>query len=85
MSSSDAQKIEPGAVISRDPDVHGGDVVFAGTRVPVDTLIDYLKAGQSVDDFLEGFPTVERWQVEAFLDLSPGAVDRLRSRGASAA
>jgi len=85
MARSRAQKIEPGSVISRDPAVHSGDVVFAGTRVPVDTLIDYLKAGQSVDDFLEGFPTVERWKVEAFLDLSPGAVDHLRSHGASAA
>jgi uncharacterized protein (DUF433 family) len=85
MARTDARKVEPGAVISRDPDVHGGDVVFAGTRVPVDTLIDYLKDGQSVDDFLEGFPTVERWQVEGFLDLSPAAVDHLRSHGASAA
>lgn len=85
MANSGATEIETGAVISRDPDVHSGDVVFAGTRVPVDTLIDYLKSGQSVDDFLEGFPTVERWQVETFLDLSPEAVDHLRSPGASAA
>jgi uncharacterized protein (DUF433 family) len=85
MARSNARKVDASAVISRDPDVHSGDVVFAGTRVPVDTLIDYLKNGQSVDDFLEGFPTVERWQVEGFLDLSPAAVDHLRSHGASAA
>lgn len=85
MASSRPERVDPGAVISRDPDVHSGDVVFAGTRVPVETLIDYLKGGHSVDEFLEGFPTVERWQVEAFLDLSPAAVDHLRSHGASAA
>lgn len=85
MENARAERVEPGTVISRDPDVHSGDVVFAGTRVPVDILIDYLKRGESVDDFLEGYPTVERWQVDAFLDLSPGAVDHLRSHGASAA
>jgi uncharacterized protein (DUF433 family) len=53
--------------------------------VPVETLVDYLKRGQSIDDFFEGFPSVERWQVEAFLDSSPEAVERLRGRGASAA
>jgi uncharacterized protein (DUF433 family) len=46
----------------------GGAVVFAGTRVPVQTLIDYIKAGDSIDDFLSGFPTVSRNQVLAFLD-----------------
>lgn len=53
--------------VSRDPEVHGGDLVFASTRVPVDTLIDYLEGGDSVEQFLDDFPTVERWQVEAFL------------------
>ncbi len=46
----------------------GGTPVFAGTRVPVQTLLDYLKAGESIDDFLEGFPTVTRAQVIAFLE-----------------
>lgn len=46
----------------------GGTPVFAGTRVPVQTLLDYLKAGESIDDFLEGFPTVTREQVIAFLE-----------------
>ena len=45
----------------------GGTLVFVGTRVPVQTLIDYLEAGESIDDFLEGFPTVKREQVVAFL------------------
>jgi len=45
----------------------GGTPVFAGTRVPVQTLLDYLEAGESSDDFLEGFPSVTRDQVIAFL------------------
>jgi uncharacterized protein (DUF433 family) len=85
MATSKTRTIEPSSVVSRDPDVHSGDLVFAGTRVPVDTLVDYLKRGESIDAFLEGFPSVERWQVEGFLELSPEALDHLRSRGASAA
>ena len=54
--------------ISCDADVMGGTPVFAGTRVPVQSLLDYLEAGESVDDFLEGFPTVKREQVIAFLE-----------------
>ncbi len=45
----------------------GGTPVFAGTRVPIQTLIDYLVAGDSIDEFLEGFPTVKRDQVVEFL------------------
>jgi uncharacterized protein (DUF433 family) len=55
-------------VISRDPDVMGGAPVFAGTRVPVQTLLDFLESGDSIDDFLAGFPTVNREQVIAFLE-----------------
>jgi uncharacterized protein (DUF433 family) len=55
-------------LITSSPDVMGGTPVFAGTRVPVQTLVDYLKAGESIDDFLEGFPTVTRAQVIAFLE-----------------
>jgi uncharacterized protein (DUF433 family) len=54
-------------VVSRSPDVMGGTVVFHGTRVPVQTLLDYLEAGDSIDDFLEGFPAMTRTQVIAFL------------------
>lgn len=46
----------------------GGTPVFAGTRVPVQTLLDYLEAGETIDDFLTGFPTVTRTQVIAFLE-----------------
>jgi uncharacterized protein (DUF433 family) len=55
-------------VVSRSPDVMGGTVVFHGTRVPVQTLLDYLEAGESINDFLEGFPSVRREQVIAFLE-----------------
>ena len=46
----------------------GGAPVFRGTRVPVQTLLDYLEAGDSIDEFLEGFPSVTREQVIAFLE-----------------
>ena len=46
----------------------GGTVVFHGTRVPVQTSLDYLEAGESIDDFLEGFPSVKREQIVAFLE-----------------
>jgi len=46
----------------------GGAAVFRGTRVPLQTLVDYLEAGESIDDFLEGFPSVTREQVIAFLE-----------------
>ena len=42
--------------------------MFTGTRVPVQTLLDYLEGGETIDDFLEGFPTVKREQVIAFLE-----------------
>lgn len=46
--------------VRRDPEVMHGVPVFRGTRVPVQTLFDYLEGGESLDDFLEGFPTVSR-------------------------
>lgn len=69
---------DPTTVVSRDPEVHSGDLVFAGTRVPVDVLLDHLKEGATVDDFLTGYPSVDRWQAEALLDLAvTGALDAL--------
>ncbi len=56
------------SVVSMSSEVMGGALVFLGTRVPVETLLDYLKAGESVDDFLEGFPTVSREQVVGLLE-----------------
>ena len=52
----------------------GGAPVFAGTRVPVQTLLDYLEAGHSINEFLEGFPSVTRQQAIEFLEQ---AKDRL--------
>ena len=49
----------PGA-ITKDPKIMHGTPVFRGTRVPVQTLFDYLEAGDSIEEFLEGFPTVSR-------------------------
>jgi uncharacterized protein (DUF433 family) len=54
-------------IITSSHDVMGGTPVVAGTRVPVETLIDYLKGGESIEDFLDGFPTVTKEQVIGFL------------------
>ena len=62
MNASAATKI--------DPEILGGERVFVGTRVPVRSLFDHLAAGDSIDDFLEGFPSVKREQVLAVLDES---------------
>lgn len=57
-------------IVNRNPEVVSGALVFSGTRVPVQTLVDYLKSGETLDRFLEGFPTVRREQAEAYLELS---------------
>jgi uncharacterized protein (DUF433 family) len=57
-----------GSVVTTSGDIMGGTPVFAGTRVPVQTLLDYLEAGESIDQFLAGFPSVTRSQVVAFLE-----------------
>ncbi len=56
------------SAVTCNPDVMSGAPVFRGTRVPVQTLLDYLEGGESIDDFLEGFPSVSRQQVIAFLE-----------------
>jgi uncharacterized protein (DUF433 family) len=56
------------SVIKIDPEIMSGAPCFAGTRVPIQHLIDYLEGGDSIEDFLEGFPTVSREQVVAFLE-----------------
>ena len=56
------------SVIKIDPEIMSGAPCFAGTRVPIQNLIDYLEGGDSIEDFLEGFPTVSREQVVAFLE-----------------
>ena len=55
-------------IVTSSPDILSGTPVFAGTRVPVQALNDYLEGGETIDDFLAGFPTVSREQVVAFLE-----------------
>ena len=55
-------------VVSVNPEVMGGAPVFKGTRVPIQTLIDYLEGGENIDEFLDGFPTVTRDQVIGVLE-----------------
>jgi uncharacterized protein (DUF433 family) len=55
-------------VVSQNPDILGGEPVFAATRVPVKSLFDHLEAGDSIEEFLEGFPSVKREQVIALLE-----------------
>lgn len=56
-------------IIISNPDILGGSPVFKGTRVPVSNLIEYLESGYTVNDFLEGFPTVKQKQVNQVLNL----------------
>ncbi len=61
-------------IINRDPDILGGTAVFAGTRVPIETLFDYLSEPDGLEEFLDGFPTVSREQALALLALAREAV-----------
>ena len=61
---------EPIIVIHRDPDILGGTPVFLGTRVPVRILFEYLEAGDSLEVFLDEFPSVKREQAIAALELA---------------
>ena len=61
-------------VIQTDPEILAGEPVFAGTRVPLKNLFDYLEAGDSVDVFIDAFPDVTRQQVVAALELAREAV-----------
>lgn len=56
------------SVVVVDPEIMSGTPCFAGTRVPVRTLLDYIEGGESLDDFLEQFPTVSRKLAIAFLE-----------------
>ena len=62
--------IERSRVIQSDPDVLGGTPVFVGTRVPAQSLFDYLEGGETLDEFLRQFPSVTREQAIAALDLA---------------
>ena len=62
------------SVVTQHPDILGGEPVFAGTRVPAKSLFDHLEAGDSIEQFLEGFPSVKREQVIALLEDSKAHV-----------
>ena len=61
------------SIIHSDPEIHSGAPVFVGTRVPVRTLLDYIEGGDSINVFLDNFPSVTREQVVAFLEEAAGS------------
>jgi len=61
-------------VLTSNPEILGGERVFAGTRVPVRNLLDYLASGETLSEFLEDFPSVSREQAQAALDLARQAL-----------
>jgi uncharacterized protein (DUF433 family) len=61
---------ETSSIVRRDPDVLGGTPVFAGTRVPIRILFEYLAAGDTLDEFLDAFPSVKREHAAAVLGLA---------------
>ncbi len=62
--------MEQSAVYHSDPEILSGVPVFTGTRVPIDTLLVYLRKGKRIEDFRDDFPTVSREQAKALLDLA---------------
>ena len=66
------------SIINRDPEILGGTPVFMGTRVPIKALFDYLEAGDSLDEFLDDFPSVKRSQVLELLELAQHNLTRSR-------
>ena len=66
-------------IVHSDPEIMGGTPVFVGTRVPLQNLIDALEGGESIDDFLEGFPTVTRAQTIAVIEA--GQLEMLETVG----
>ena len=61
-------KLALSQIMQCNPEVMGGAPVFSGTRVPVQNLVDCIEGGESIDDFLVGFPTVKREQVIGFIE-----------------
>ena len=70
----DTAMIDQNLVVHRDPEILGGTLVFVGTRVPVKNLFDYLEAGDSLEVFLDEFPSVTRAQAVAALELAREAL-----------
>lgn len=71
--------MQPEEIVHSDPEIMSGAVVFVGTRVPLYNLFDYLEAGDSLDRFLESFPSVSREQAVAALELAKEAVSEVAS------
>lgn len=67
MADSRPVTLPDGSVVHSDPEILSGTPVFVGTRVPLQTLLEYLEGGYSVDEFLDNFPSVRRQQVDAIL------------------
>ncbi|MDA0323186.1 MAG: DUF433 domain-containing protein [Verrucomicrobia bacterium] len=61
-------------IVHSDPEIMGGTPVFVGTRVPLQNLVDYLEGGESIEDFLDAFPTVKREQAIAVIEAGKVAV-----------
>jgi uncharacterized protein (DUF433 family) len=70
LSDEEIAMMNPQKVVHRDPEILGGTPVFVGTRVPVKNLFDYLEAGDSLDVFLDEYPSVTREQAIAALELA---------------
>ena len=64
------QSMQAEAVVHSDPNISGGTPVFRGTRVPVQSLFDYLEGGESLDEFVKQFPSVSKEQARAALSLA---------------
>ena len=62
--------VKTNTVVKIDPEIMSGEPCFAGTRVPVRALLDYIEGGDTIDEFLEQYPTVPRQQAIAFLELA---------------
>lgn len=84
MIEANPNNVSLAKVLQRNPDIHSGDLVFAGTRVPVDNFVSYLKGGHTIQEFLQDYPTVERWQIESYLELSTQSLDNIRAQNESA-
>ena len=69
-----ANQTQQTKIVSRDPEIMNGALVFAGTRVPVEILVEYLAAGDPLEVFLDAIPTVSREQAVAYLEMTPEAV-----------
>jgi uncharacterized protein (DUF433 family) len=68
--------MKKGSVVKIDPEIMSGTPCFAGTRVPVRSLIDYIEGGETLDDFLEQFPTVSRRQAVMYLEESAAILEK---------